>query len=191
MSYDALNAFFANRTFPVSDLNFDAAKRKALPQGERMFPFWGRQRIERQNSYTYLAAVLGTRGPDDRASVADRQAVDPGFRDGPVGELVPGRPESAAVERRGDYDVFVLRPKSAGRLAVRVAPAPGSGLAPVLFVFDGRGRKLLGFANGRARPDRRAEAPLEAAAGTAYKVVVGAADCATTGAYALSAELPR
>jgi hypothetical protein len=187
MSYNAKNIFFANRSFPISNLNFDAVKRKAVPAGNRMFPRWRGQWVNRQNSYTYLLAVLGSRPADDRASVAQRGAVDPAFRDGPVGELRPGAAQSGTVERRGDYDVFVLRADSAGRLAVRVDPSRGSRLAPVLLVFDAQGHELLAFASGKARRDRAAWTWLKVAAGQPCKVVVGAADCATTGAYQVTA----
>jgi hypothetical protein len=187
MSYDTLNVFFANRPFPISNLNYVATKGKALPAGNRMYPRWGRRWITRQNSYAYLRAVLGARRADDIASVADRGAVDPSFRDAPPGELRPGSPADGSIEHRGDYDVFVLRPEKTRRLAVRVAPAEDSKLAPVLFVFDADGRKLLAFANGKARPDRVARVALDVHAGRSCKVVVGAADCGTAGAYQLNA----
>jgi hypothetical protein len=68
MSYDTINIFFINRAFPISNLNCDAAKGKALPAGNRMYPRWGRRWITRQNSYAYLRAVLGARQADDFAS---------------------------------------------------------------------------------------------------------------------------
>jgi hypothetical protein len=185
MSYDAPNVYFANRSFRITDLNYTGTKLVHDPKNQ--LPRWGQQTLVTQNSFAYLRAVLGARPADDHASVADRRAVDPGFRDGPPGELRPGSPLAGAIEYRGDYDVFVLRPESAGERAVRVSPASGSRLAPVLFVFDASGRNLLGFANGKARPGRVAEVGVRVAAGQSYKVVVGAADCATAGAYQVTA----
>jgi hypothetical protein len=185
MSYDAPNVYFGNRSFRITDLNNTGTKLVHDPKNQ--LPRWGRQTLVTQNSFAYLWWVLGPRQADDYASVADTSAVDPSFRDGPLGELRPGIPVSGAIEYRGDYDVFVLRPESAGSLAVRVSPASGSRLAPVLFVFDAPGRNLLGFANGKARPGLVAEVAVNVAAGQSYKVVVGAADCATTGAYQVAA----
>ncbi len=119
--------------------------------------------------------------------MADAGAVDPGFRDARPGELHPGSPLSGVIEQRGDYDVFLLRPESAGPLTVGVSPAAESKLAPVLFVFDGGGRNLLGFANGKAAAGHRAQTSITAAAGQTYKVVVGAADCGTAGGYEVTA----
>jgi hypothetical protein len=184
MSYDAPNVYFANRSFRITDLNNTGTRLVHDPKHQ--VPRWGDRRVVTQNSYVYLGAVLGARPADDFAGVADSGSVDPGFRDGPVGDLRPGRALSGAVDHFGDYDVFVLRPESAGRLAVRVEPAAGSLLEPVLFVLDGTGRHLLGFANGRAGAGNL-EAVIDVAVGRSYKVVVGGADGASTGGYRIVA----
>jgi hypothetical protein len=189
MSYDAPNVYFANRAFRITDLNNTGTRLVHDPKHQ--VPRWGDRRVVTQNSYAYLRAVLGARAADDFASVADTGSVDSGFRDSPAGDLRPGVPLYGAVEHFGDYDVFVVRPESASRLAVRVETAAGSLLEPVLFVFDGAGRHLLGFANGKAIAGNP-EVVIDVAAGRSYKVVVGAADGASGGAYRVTAgQVPR
>jgi hypothetical protein len=181
MSYDAENVRFVNKTFPISDLNYDPVKKKAVPKGDVMLPFWGKNPIRQQNSYTYLQAVLGVRKADDHASVADRSAVDASFREAPLEDLKVESATNGVIDHRGDYDVFLLR--GPGDFSVEVRPAGDSRLAPVLFIFDSSGKKLLGFANGKAGQDRAAQASVKVEKGKPCKVVVGAADCATDGAY--------
>jgi hypothetical protein len=181
MSYDARNVCFVNKTFPISDLNYDPVKKKALPRGDVMLPIWGNEPIKQQNSYTYLQAVLGSRQRDDHPSVADRSSVDLSFREAAPQELQIGSPMRGAIDQRGDYDVFLLR--GSGSLTVEVRPSGDSQLAPVLFLFDAAGKKMQGFANSKAGNDRVARVTLKAAKGKTSKVVVGAADCATEGKY--------
>jgi hypothetical protein len=185
MSYDARNLRFVNKAYPISDLNYDPVQKKALPKGDVMLPFWGKQAIRQQNSYTYLQAVLGARQRDDHASVADRSAVDPTFRDGPLQDLPLGAATSGVIDHRGDYDVFLLR--ASGDVTVEVRPVASSRLAPVLFLIDSTGKQLLGFANSKASTDRVARASIKAEQGKPCKVVVGAADCGTDGGYEVTA----
>jgi hypothetical protein len=184
MSYDAPNRFFANRTLRISDRNQTPTGVVNTPL---VLPRWRGTQIVTQNSFTYLWSVLGPRRVDAHANVADTAAVDPAYRDGRLVELVPGTSVRASIERRGDYDVFRLKQADRQSLIVWVSPAAGSKLAPVLLVYDGVGRRLVAFDNGRARSGRVARVLLPAGAARNYKVVVGGADGSTAGAYTLSA----
>ncbi len=187
MSYDAPNRCFTNRTYRITDLN---QAPNGLVRTAAVIPSWHGKRLATQNSFTYLRTVLGARPVDDGANVADLSAVDAAYRDGPVRNVVPGAWSRGAIERRGDYDVFRVRPGERERLTVWVRPQAGSRLVPVLLVFDNLGRNLIGFDNGRGRNGSFAQIVLPAGAGT-YKVVVGAADGATVGAYEMAAALQR
>jgi hypothetical protein len=182
MSYDAPNVFFANRPFAITNENNNGKK---LVKADEFLPTWEGQPLTSQNSYAYLQAVLGARSPDDCASVADRSAVDPAFVDSPPLDLIAGYKESAVIDRRGDYDVFVFRPQSQGRMVVQARAKLESPLIPVLFVFDATGRRLGGLATGR-QEQPAARVVFQGEPGRAYKIVVGAVDCATVGAYEVS-----
>jgi hypothetical protein len=185
MSYDAPTSyrFFANRTFVISDLNQTDDRGKVhTPWG---LPSWRGTRIVTQNSFSYLWAVLGPRPADDGANVADSNAVDPSYQDSPARHVTPGSAVQGAIERYGDYDVLRARQAEGQRLTVQVRPLAGERLAVVLLVFDFSGRKLLGFDNARARGSHTAQVVLPPDA-QAYKVVVGAADCASKGRYRMT-----
>jgi hypothetical protein len=182
MSYDAPNRFFANRTFAISDLNQED---KGLVHVPHVLPTWRGTRIVTQNAYTYLRAALGARPPDDGANVADPSAVDAAYQDGPLRSLSPGPVVQGALERFGDYDVFRVQQKEGQRLWIRVWPQGGERLVVVLMLFDFSGRQLLAFDTGRGRRSQSAQVVLPAQAG-AYKLVVGAVDCASQGRYTVT-----
>jgi hypothetical protein len=194
MSYDAPNHFFANRVFPITTRNYTGT---GIVHTDRFVPRWAGRQVAMQNSYTYLRAALGDRLADDHPNLADRTAVDPTFACGRPTPVLRGEPRSGVIDYRGDYDVFGLSPETPGRLVVEVRPAPGTPLVPVLFVFDAAGRDLVGFANGREDGSFRARVAFTADPGESFKVVVGAADCASTGEYevyvhpAVSGELAK
>lgn len=184
MSYDTSNVCFTNRTFRITDKNNTGTSMVNSP--DLQFPSWKNTRIVSQNSFTYLRAALGARASDDHASVADPNAVGPAFQDGPLVELQSGQAQAGIIDRRGDYDVFLLPTGPAGPVELTVRPAGGSGLVPVLFVLNSDGRSVRGFANAKADSRGIASVTFETVADEAYKVVVGAADCATGGAYELT-----
>jgi hypothetical protein len=180
MSYDAPNRFFANRAFRISGQNNNGKK---VVKTDQFLPSWEGEVVATQNAYTYLRAVLGPRRADDGASVADQGAVDPVFVDSPLIRLAVGQSHGAAIERCGDYDVFVLEPARHGRLAVRVRPTADSPLVPVVFLFDATGRRLLRFGSGSGQDGCVAQLVAQGLPGHTYKVVVGAADSASAGGY--------
>src|SRR5262249_38273461 len=118
MSYDAkTRTQFSNRTFEVTDLNSvaggKAGENKHVPQNA---PCWGNNKIDGQNSYTYLEAVLGRRPPDDFPNVADAATVDGQSGFGEMAQIAPGMTLMGAVEPHGDYDVFQFQARATQRL---------------------------------------------------------------------------
>jgi hypothetical protein len=192
MSYDAPNRFFANRTFALTDLNYDPIEKKKKPAGPASQPHWNKNPIRTQNSFTYLRAVLGTRPPDDYANVADRTAVDPSYQDGKMLDLILGCAVQGTIGRSGDYDVFRLICPQQLEIFVSVEAKQGDSLDPVLLVYDDTGRNLVAFNNDRVAGNPSSYVQLEGKAGQTFLLVVGAANGASRGSYVLLAgELNR
>jgi hypothetical protein len=186
MSYDTdPRSHFANRTFPVTDLNFDPIKetRNHTPSVE---PRWGTASITTQNAYTYLMAVLGPRPADDHPNVADSTTVDPTYQESTAASIGPDTKITAAIDPQGDYDVFQLESPGVNELVIRVRAVEGSSLKPVIMVFDRLGRKMVGFATSREAADGSCQIRTRRIGARAYKIVIGAVDNASTGAYELT-----
>jgi hypothetical protein len=187
MSYDTDPRFhFANRTFPISDLNFNAITgvRKHSPG---ILPRWQDSEISSENTFTYLMAVLGPRPMDDHPNVADATAVDGGYEEGTKARLRPGSTITAAINPIGDYDVFRATVTAGTALTVRVQAAAGSSLKPVLFAFDTAGKDLLAFRTSRDSAEGNCHIRLRCRTTRRIQIVVGAVDCASSGSYELSA----
>jgi hypothetical protein len=191
MSYDTEpRSHFANRTFPVTDLNFNAVK-KTKDHNARLTPKWHEQTISTENTFTYLMAVLGPRTLDDYPNVADATAVDGGYREGSAARLAPGSTITGAIAPRGDYDLFRLQVPAGNGFVAKVRPSPGSSLRPVLLMFDGSGKKLVTFATSRNSANGSCQIPTPAGKGATFKIVVGAVDGASTGTYELTVSEPE
>jgi hypothetical protein len=170
---------FLDRSFPTAALNWNA---KAGKMDQVPLPKYRGDSITSQNSFRFLMTVLGPRPVDDHPNVANHNNVDAAYSEGPGQELLPDAPISGEIAPRGDYDVFRTEPAAGGSLEVEVKLPADSKLKPVILVFDNGGDKLRAAAlsNGKTRACKlRWPAP----AGQAFKVVVGAIDGASTGAY--------
>jgi hypothetical protein len=190
MSYDAdPRSHFADRTFPVTDLNFNPVKgtRDHTPKIE---PNWQGTAIKTENTFSYLMAVLGPR-PDDHAKVVDVTTVDGNYQEATPAQLVPGTPITAAIEPRGDYDVYRLEVSAGSQRSVRVQPSAGSSLKPVIMVFSAAGRKLVGFATSDRGPDGSCQIRVGSPDANRCQIVVGAVDGASTGNYELTVSRPE
>lgn len=180
MSYDSDNLLFANRVFGITAWNNDGDNYHL----DGTLPYWQGEDVERQNSYTYLQAVLGARPADDRANVAHPGAVDPAYRDTTLQTITPGMSLTGHVTARGDYDVFGLpSPAASDRVTITVTPSGGD-LNPVVMVYQGDA--LVAFNNDRSATDPGSKITFTRTSGSAYRIVVGSADGATTGTYTLS-----
>ena len=181
MNYDkpSNQLCFLDRTFRTAALNWNA---KASKMDQVPLPKYRGDSIISQNSYRFLMAVLGPRPHTDRPHVANRNNVDAAYSEGAGQELLPDAPISGEIAPRGDYDVFRTEPAARGPLEVEVKVAADSKLKPVILVFDEGGEKLR--AAGLCNPkNQMLTLRWPAATGQTFKVVVGAVDGATTGAY--------
>jgi hypothetical protein len=186
MSYDADNGYFANRTLWITDLNNSGTVTEHDPDqvprwtaakpggGSAVYP------IVTQNSYTYLTAVLGARDADGWAHVADRTAVDPGFRDGKLAELQLGYHIDGAMRRQGDYNVFQFKAATDQAVNLQLERTAQSTLDPILLVYDAAGKRLVGYRGTAGIINFKPKA------GSTYKLVVGARDGVTKGGYRLT-----
>jgi hypothetical protein len=182
MSYDAPNkSYFANRTFPTTDLNFNAEKGVKEHTKSGLMKWHGVPMV-RENAFNYLMTRFGPRPPDDHPDVADRRSVDPGFEPGTEQDLVPDTPAKGAIAPLGDYDVFHVPAGPARRIELEVQPGEDRSLQPVFLVYDAAGIKMKAFARAR-EPGSPCRAQWQAKAGESYHMVVGAVDSATVGAY--------
>jgi hypothetical protein len=185
MSYDAPNSYFANRTLPITNDNNTGT---ALTHDDGMIPRWHGEPVLRQNSFTYLRAVLGARKRGEHAKVADRATVDLGFKDGKLETVEAGDTVSSRLSRYGDYDVYRLKVDSHGPLVLTVTPEKESTLIPVILVYDDQGERLWAYGHGRKAQDQEARLVVRLESGKSYKLVVGAVDGNSKGAYELTVE---
>jgi hypothetical protein len=153
-----------------------------------MLPKWHEETVTRQNSFTYLRAVLGSRRAGAHARVADRTTVDPGFKDGVITVVEPGTSETAALERLGDYHVYRLRAKDDMLARVAVRASEESELAPLILIYDDKGERLLQYRAGPRSKEHEARIIVQLEANKSYKLVVGAFNGATKGGYQLTVE---
>jgi uncharacterized protein (TIGR03067 family) len=188
MSYNAPMLHFTNRTFPITDLNFDARtrKKKHAPANQ---PRWKKTLITRQNSFTFLAAVLGRRPPGLNPRVADRSSVDVTYREPTPLELAPPSALQDKVGRLGDYNVYRLRVPFGQRLAVTARRADSGSLKPVLLIYDGSGQYLLHLRGNRSTGGPGCRVEFWAEPGRSYQVVVGGCDGTSRGRYQLTVRM--
>jgi hypothetical protein len=185
MSYDAANRYFANKSLPITNDNNTGTK---LEHDDSMLPKWHEEKVTRQNSFTYLQAVLGSRPAGAHARVADRAAVDPGFKDGTLTVVEPGASVKSSLGRLGEYDVYRLQMKEEKLLRIAVLPEEKSELAPVILIYDDKGERLLHYRAGRIANANEVRITVRLEGGNSYKLVVGAFDGGTKGDYQLTVE---
>ena len=194
MAYDSGSTYeyFMNQTFNLTITNHDNDGNEYLEPNLKAA--WNDETILRQNSYTYLQAVLGARTTDDAAGVAHRNdasrlsAVDPSFVDGPLTTVAAGSALTRTISRPGDYDVYQIA-TAAGTtptLSISVAPATVNGVNPAVLIFDDTTGDLVEFNNDQGSGNLSSRVNLNRLSGRSYKVVVGAADGMTVGAYRLN-----
>jgi hypothetical protein len=170
---------FLDRSFPTAELNWNA---KAGKMDHIPLPKYRGNSITSQNSYRFLMTVLGPRPHNDRPHVADHRVVDAAYSERHGQELLPNTPREGQMARRGDYDVFRTEPSTGGSLEVEVKMPADSNLKPVILVFDEGGDKLRAAAHCNAKTGA-CKLRWPAPTGQSFKLVVGAVDGASTGAY--------
>jgi hypothetical protein len=185
MSYDAPNSYFANKVLPITNDNNTGT---TLSHDDGMIPKWKGEPVLRQNSFTYLRAVLGARKRGEHAKVAERATVDPGFKDGKLETVEMGDSVSSKLSRYGDYDVYRLRVEDHESLVLTVTPEEESALIPVILVYDDKGERLFTYGHGRKARDHEARLVVRLESGRTYKLVVGTVDGNSKGAYELTVE---
>jgi hypothetical protein len=193
MNYDkpSNQLCFLDRPFPTAALNWNA---KAGKMDQVPLPKYRGDSITSQNSYRFLMTVLGPRPHNDRPHVADHRIVDAVYSEGAVQELSPNAPLEGEIAPRGDYDVFRTGPATRGSLEAEVKVPANSKLKPLILVFDNTGDKLRAAVISNAK-SKACKLRWPAAPGQSFKVVVGAVDGASTGAYQVvvrpAGSLPR
>jgi hypothetical protein len=210
MSIDSPQVFgFSNETLDTSDFFVPRPswvywtwETEATPVGPVEVEVWNTDTVATQNSFTYLQTVLGKRpvgtGQDDFANVTQDKVVAAGFLaptpsanrggDGTMPSLAPWTTTNGSIERLGDYDVFQFAPATTQPMMLSVQ-ANGSALVPSLLVFD------FDPGTGLATPmpvnqvlnsgSPTSLVSFQATAGHTFRIVVGAVDGATSGAYQL------
>ncbi|MCI0462386.1 MAG: hypothetical protein L0Z62_35995 [Gemmataceae bacterium] len=187
--------FFANRTFTITDFNHTDSGSAELEPSFHPTTKSG-FRIPAQNSYTYLLGVLGARPADDAPNVANPGTVDGAYTEAAPQVLPPVALALGTIGPLGDYDVYKL-PTFSGkeRRFLSVERVAGT-LDPVLLVysleFDANTSRFsyrqVKFNNDRASGDPSSVIALRAddvAGSFGLKLVVGAANGASTGGYRL------
>ncbi len=197
MSYDTTNARFMNRTFNITDRNYDAST-DTLSNDARMVPMYFHvdflpgfvifphtDRIVTQNSYTYLNQVLGARPVgSDLANVANAGSVDGAYWDGYKINAYVGATVTSNLTR-GDFDVFRFSSSTTRYVTIDAKQAAGSYVDPVLFVYDSTGTNLLAF-NDDSGGTLGSQLIFRAQAGQSYQIVVGGYGGNSTGNYVFS-----
>ncbi len=196
MSYDASNVRFINKTFNITDLNYNGTTTAPDPDhapkwhDDINFIFFTLQvpvKITTQNSYTFLQTVLGSRSTaGDFGNVADATAVDATYTDGSRPNITVGSSYTASVGRPGDFDVFQLSTAASQKVVIDVTQYSGSTVDPVLFIYDSTGLTLKAFNDDRAPGDRNSKLIFQTTAGVQYKVVVGSYGANSTGSYRIA-----
>jgi hypothetical protein len=199
MSYDATNVRFVNKTFNLTDLNYNGTTTTHDPDHT---PEWYTHydlgvfglgfnipvRMTTQNSYTYLKAALGSRvTAGDFANVADPSAVDHSYVDGTSFTLGVGGSTTGTIGRLGDWDVLSLKANTTGWVQVGVTRTGTSALDPVVLVYDATGKNEVTFNDDRGSGDRNSRVYLYATAGQTFKIVIGSYGADSTGSYQVSA----
>jgi hypothetical protein len=191
MSYNSPNSIFADTSFQITDWNQEATGLKfetwLTPKWNKPDPDWGWLGITddvpiyKQDSYTYLKAVLGPRdlSADPYKHVADpfRVAADYRLREGAVWNVAAGSLVRGSILQRGDDDVFTLT-TSGGPSSVTVRDTPYSTLDPVLMVYDATGTNLIAFGHG-------SNIQISLPPNSTFKVIVAGGDGVSTGNYEL------
>ena len=189
MSYDSSDIYYANHTFPITDLNFTGTQTVTDPTQQ---PIWQGTNLLTQNSFTYLKAVLGVRANDSAFHVADAASVDPSLAQGrPLSPNVPsislGSPISGIITSPGDYVVYRFDAHPSESVTISLTTSANQKLNPVILVHNEIGN-LAQFGNGvwnASQGDYEVHAILRVQAGQSYFVVVGSANALGTGAYNL------
>lgn len=145
MSYTvtAENQFFADQTFPLTNLNGYGTTDELVPHwytlavdphGASYVPY----KLQTQDSYAILSALLGNRPADDYASVAHSFNVQ--YFTPPV-TLPSATTLYGKLERGGDSDAFTYTASLSGQVNVRlISPPLGiSGYTPEVLVYDSAG----------------------------------------------------
>jgi hypothetical protein len=189
MSYDSSEYYYANHTFPITDLNFTGTQTVSDPTQQ---PIWQGTNLLTQNSFTYLKAVLGLRGNDGVFHVADSTSVDPNVaQPRPLSPSVPsielGSAISDAITSPGDDVVYRFDASTTESVLISLTPSGSTKIIPILLVhneignFSGFGTNVWNAGQG----DYEAHVVLRVQAGQSYFIVVGGANGLGTGAYKL------
>jgi hypothetical protein len=196
MSYDSSNVRFVNKTFNITDLNYNGTSTVHDPGHAPKWhihiplPFGGGidfpVPITTQNSYTFLQTTLGARVTSgDFANIADSGAVDGSYVDGFKPSVGVGSSIIGGIQRAGDYDVFTLSTPTSRSVVIDVKKLAGSRLDPVVMVFDSSGQNLLAF-DDDSGGSLNSHLVFSAVGGVNYQIVVGSWSGNSAGSYQLT-----
>jgi hypothetical protein len=174
MSYDAFNQYFANHTFPITNLNNLGTQ--TVPDLTQQ-PAWQGTAILTQNSFTYLDAVLGPRPTDGAFHLADAGAIDPSLQTSLplVSTISVGSPASGRISAPGDYVVYRFNSSTSGSIDINLLPTIDRTLVPVLLIHDQSGN-LVQFGSrvwNAALGDYEVHTVFQPTPGQSYFLVVG------------------
>lgn len=189
-SYDSSEFYYANHTFPITDLNFTGTQTVPDPTQQ---PIWQGTNLITQNSYTYLKAILGSRANDGVFHVADANSVDPSA--GQIRPLAPNVPGvglgatiTGGITSPGDYVVYRFDAGTTEDVLISLTSTGYPKLVPILLVHNEIGN-LAGFGSSvwnTGQNDYEAHVVIRVQAGQSYFIVVGGANGLGTGAFKLS-----
>ena len=136
--------------------------------------------LRTQNSYQSLMATLGLRNTrGDFANVADENAVDAAYRDGPSPALGVGTNVTSSVNYLGDFDVYEFDAPLSQMIRLSVDTSGSSFLSPSLMVYNTTTESWVG--TDLADRHGHAELSFRGDQGASYRVIVGGKDGNSTG----------
>jgi hypothetical protein len=189
MSYNSSNQYFANKTLPITTLNYNASTGQTTPtplfqpQSYVSFDFFGVTlplypvNITQQNSFTDLQTALGARYSDGYAHWSDAGYVDPASTNNATAPSVwPGSVVTGYLARAqaGDYDVYKLTAAKTEQVHLTLQGGAPTGYQSMLLVHDSSGN-LVEFATAAntATAAGQPHIDFQANAGQTYSIVVG------------------
>jgi hypothetical protein len=179
MSYDASNQYFADKTFNITDLNFNGQQTQI---DNSIQPNWQGTNITTQDSYTYLGAVLGYR-QNGYYHVLHFSHVDPFDNPHPFGPTYTlGQAINGNLYQQGDYDVYTMSAPRTESVHVDLTPT-SSQLLPELLIYSGNQVKVVdGWWNG-STGNYEVHTDVQTVAGQYISFVVGSTGGNSTGGY--------
>src|SRR5262249_1231494 len=197
MSYDATNVRFVNKTFNITDLNYNPSTGSNYDEPKlqpKWYTYWNfgfgsiqiLNTITTQDSFTYLQTALGNRSTaGDFANIADPTAVDSSYVDGTMYTMSVGSSVTASIGRPGDFDVYSFTPTVSQWVTIDVHRWGSSYLNGVLWVYNSTGKTRLGL-DDDSGGNLGSRLTMYVTAGTNYKLAVGGYGGGSTGTYEMT-----